>query len=87
MIPKADIAEWRNHIKWKSDTQVEQDLILSRILVILFDNPLISQKLVFRGGTALHKLTIFNLQITILEKGRKTALIVYDNLMMNDGLN
>lgn len=56
MIPKADIAEWRDHIKWKSDTQVEQDLILSRILVILFNNPLISQKLVFRGGTALHKL-------------------------------
>ena len=56
MIPKADITEWRDHSKWKSDTQVEQDLILSRILVILFDNPFISQTLVFRGGTALHKL-------------------------------
>lgn len=56
MIPRADIAEWREKVKWKSDNQVEQDLILSRVLVMLFNNPLIADKLLFRGGTALHKL-------------------------------
>ena len=56
MIPRADIAEWREHVHWKNDNQVEQDLILSRVLVQLFNNPVISEKLLFRGGTALHKL-------------------------------
>ncbi len=35
---------------------VEQDLIISRILVELFEDPLVKSGLVFRGGTALHKI-------------------------------
>ena len=35
---------------------VEQDLLISRMLVELFRNEQISESLVFRGGTALHKL-------------------------------
>jgi hypothetical protein len=33
MIPKADILAWRQAAPWVSDAQVEQDLIISRVLV------------------------------------------------------
>ncbi len=57
MIPRADITEWRNAgYPWKTDAMVEQDLIISRVLVELFRNDSIRKNLVFRGGTALHKL-------------------------------
>jgi len=55
MIPRADIIAWRSHVKWKSDAQVEQDLILSRALVELFSQEFLAKNLAFRGGTALHK--------------------------------
>ena len=56
MIPKADIVAWRQAAPWVSDTQVEQDLIISRALVVMFREPSIAGQLAFRGGTALHKL-------------------------------
>ena len=56
MIPKADIVAWRQAVPWVSDTQVEQDLIISRALVVMFRESIIAKQLAFRGGTALHKL-------------------------------
>lgn len=56
MIPRAFITEWRSHVSWSTDAQVEQDLILSRALVDIFSDDLIAKNLAFRGGTALHKL-------------------------------
>lgn len=56
MIPRADIVAWRSHVFWRSDAQVEQDLILSRVLVELFSEKFLAKNLAFRGGTALHKL-------------------------------
>jgi len=56
MIPKADIVAWRQIAPWVSDAQVEQDLIISRALVCMFQHSSISEQLAFRGGTALHKL-------------------------------
>jgi len=56
MIPRADIVQWRAFAPWISDAQVEQDLIISRLLVELYQNGLIRAKLLFRGGTALHKI-------------------------------
>jgi predicted nucleotidyltransferase component of viral defense system len=41
---------------WSSDAQVEQDLILSRVLIEIFSNAMLASHLAFRGGTALHKL-------------------------------
>ena len=41
---------------WPDDIQVEQDLILSRILMEIFSDPFLNKELAFRGGTALHKL-------------------------------
>lgn len=56
MIPGNFITEWKNKAPWKNPFQVEQDLILSRAIVDIFSNELLRKSLVFRGGTALHKL-------------------------------
>ena len=56
MIPKAAITAWRKTAPWGEDWQVEQDLILSRVLVDMFSRPIVAEQAVFRGGTALHKL-------------------------------
>lgn len=56
MIEQAAITEWFEHAPWASPSQVEQDLILSRILCHLFSSSLLKEKLAFRGGTALNKL-------------------------------
>jgi len=58
MIPKAFITEWRKHVPWLQDAHVEQDLIISRVLVELFNHQKISNTVAFRGGTALYKLFI-----------------------------
>ncbi len=56
MIPEIFIQRWRKNIDWQTPVQVEQDLIISRALVDLYNEPRISEALVFRGGTALNKL-------------------------------
>jgi len=56
MIPRDFITEWREMAPWVEDSQVEQDLILSRALVEIFDVPEARETLAFRGGTALYKV-------------------------------
>ncbi|MBN2108771.1 MAG: nucleotidyl transferase AbiEii/AbiGii toxin family protein [Deltaproteobacteria bacterium] len=56
MIPRADIVAWRQYAPWLGDAQVEQDLLISRVLVAIFADASLAGKLAFRGGTALHKL-------------------------------
>ncbi len=56
MIPKAHIVAWRQFAPWISDVQVEQDLIICRALVAIFEHDILAKQLSFRGGTALHKL-------------------------------
>lgn len=56
MIPKNFIEQWRNVVKWRTLPQIEQDLVISRALVDLYNEPYIKDALVFRGGTALNKL-------------------------------
>ena len=56
MIPQTAITAWRNVAPWASPDQVEHDLVLSRTICELYQHPLIQKELVFRGGTALHKL-------------------------------
>jgi predicted nucleotidyltransferase component of viral defense system len=57
VIPRADIIAWRStgHL-WQTDAMVEQDLVISRLLVELFADDTLAKHFVFRGGTALHKL-------------------------------
>ena len=56
MIPESAITEWRNTAPWDSPEQTEQDLIMCRALVELFNDSFLASHLAFRGGTALHKL-------------------------------
>jgi len=57
MIPESILIAWRKDVApWQSYTMVEQDLILSRALVEIYNNPYLQKRLAFRGGTALHKL-------------------------------
>ena len=56
MIPRAYITEWSQHAPWKSNEQIEQDLVICRALVEIFSDEFLSKELAFRGGTALHKL-------------------------------
>lgn len=55
MIPLDYITDWRNHAPWPQLSQVEQDLIISRALIDLYNHPVVSENLAFRGGTALFK--------------------------------
>lgn len=56
MIPESFIENWRSTVQWQMLAMVEQDLIISRVLVSLYNDPIIKNNLVFRGGTALNKL-------------------------------
>ncbi len=56
MITQADIAHWQQRVPWPTLEQVEQDLVLSRLIVEIANHPLLGNELVFRGGTCLHKL-------------------------------
>ena len=52
MIPQTAITAWRNITAWGGVDQVEHDLVLSRAICELYQDPLICEQLVFRGGTA-----------------------------------
>lgn len=56
MITKPAIAKWKDHAPWSSFDQIEQDLVISRVLVEMFSDEFLNEHLAFRGGTALHKL-------------------------------
>ena len=56
MIPKRYIEEWKEFAPWHTDAQVEQDLIIERVLIAIFSDDFLKDKLAFRGGTALHKI-------------------------------
>ena len=58
MIPSLYVEQWRATAPWKFLPMVEQDLIISRALVDLFNHTEVQRSLVFRGGTALNKLYI-----------------------------
>lgn len=56
MIPRDYVTEWRAIAPWVQDSQVAQDLVVSRALVEIYSNPVIASALVFRGSTVLYKL-------------------------------
>ncbi|MCX6252260.1 MAG: nucleotidyl transferase AbiEii/AbiGii toxin family protein [Bacteroidetes bacterium] len=56
MIPRRYIDEWKEYVYWNDNTQVEQDLIITRALVAIYNDDFLKGKLAFRGGTALYKL-------------------------------
>ena len=56
MIPHMNIVAWSNVAPWASFRQVEQDLMISRAVIDIFNDDFLREELRFRGGTALNKL-------------------------------
>ena len=56
MIPETNITAWSLTAPWAEPRQVEQDLIISRALVEIFNHDLLGSELRFRGGAALNKV-------------------------------
>ena len=52
MIPQLHITEWSNYVPWQTNEQVEQDLVICRALVEIFNDEFLANKIAFRGGTA-----------------------------------
>ena len=57
MIPitRQDILAHQAIVPWAAQYQVEQDLLLCRAMVALFDDNFLSGQIAMRGGTLLHK--------------------------------
>ena len=56
MVPAVSLDAWRQQAPWPNEIDVEQDLILTRLIVDVACHPLLGDELAFRGGTCLHKL-------------------------------
>lgn len=56
MIPAPAITAWSTTAPWPTRAQVEQDLLLSRLIIEIANHPYLGAELAFRGGTCLHKL-------------------------------
>ncbi len=58
MIPRSSITEWSRVAPWTTIDQVEQDLLLARLIIEIANDDYLGNELVFRGGTCLHKIRI-----------------------------
>lgn len=56
MIARDYITQWSVGAPWPERQQIEQDLVLSRLILKIAGDPLLGEELAFRGGTCLHKL-------------------------------
>jgi predicted nucleotidyltransferase component of viral defense system len=56
VIPAPAVTAWSLTAPWPTRAQVEQDLLLSRLIIEVANHPYLGGELVFRGGTCLHKL-------------------------------
>ena len=55
-ITRQDILAHQAVVPWAAQYQVEQDLLLCRAMVALFDDTFLSSQVAMRGGTLLHKV-------------------------------
>ena len=55
-ITRQDILAHQSVEPWAAQYQVEQDLLLCRAMVALFDDHFLSSQIAMRGGTLLHKV-------------------------------
>src|SRR5882762_2201445 len=55
-ITRRDVIAHQLVVPWPSQVQVEQDLLLCRAMVALFDDDFLSGQIAMRGGTLLHKV-------------------------------
>jgi hypothetical protein len=55
MINRESILLWNEQVPWEDHAKVEQDLLICRCLVAIYNDEFLASQLAFRGGTALHK--------------------------------
>lgn len=60
MIPRAAITQWGTSRNWPNPSAIEQDLLLARMIVEIYNHPMLASELVFRGGTCLHQVVLAN---------------------------
>lgn len=65
MIDRASIMAWSEFAPWTDLAMVEQDLIICRALVDIFSDDFLKEQLAFRGGTALHKQFVQNMELKL----------------------
>ncbi|MCL1809000.1 MAG: nucleotidyl transferase AbiEii/AbiGii toxin family protein [Clostridiales bacterium] len=58
MVTRGYIIEWNETVPWINMHQVEQDLIIGRVLIAIYNDEFLANRLAFRGGTAIHRLFI-----------------------------
>lgn len=58
MIPNAVVTAWGLTRQWPTRQQIEQDLLLARLIIDIYNHPYLREELVFRGGTFLHQLRL-----------------------------
>ncbi len=58
MIPKAAIVQWGTTRSWPNPSAIEQDLLLARMIVEIYNHPRLASELAFRGGTCLHQVVL-----------------------------
>lgn len=85
MIPENFIEQWSINARWQTLDQVEQDLIISRALVCLYNDAFIKDRLVFRGGTALNKVYIdpaarFSEDLDFVQKCEEPITAIVDKI-------
>jgi predicted nucleotidyltransferase component of viral defense system len=55
-ITRRDVIAHQSVVPWPNQVQVEQDLLLCRAMVALFDDSFLQSQIAMRGGTLLHKV-------------------------------
>lgn len=55
-LTKRDIQEHQQVVPWPNIRQVEQDLLLCRAMIALFNDGFLQSQVAMRGGTLLHKI-------------------------------
>ena len=55
-LTRQDILAHQEQVPWPVLHQVEQDLLLCRAMVSIFEDRFLSEQVAMRGGTVLHKV-------------------------------
>jgi hypothetical protein len=56
VIDRPALVAWRSKAPWPNVVQIEQDLLLSQLMIEIARDETLGPELVMRGGTCLHKL-------------------------------
>jgi hypothetical protein len=56
VIDRPALIAWRSKAPWPNPVQIEQDLLLSRLMIEIARDEMLGPELVMRGGTCMHKL-------------------------------